>query len=172
MIPGPIPYGYHRMPLSQDVTRSAVSATERRDPTNEVVGANVAAGADSGRGAAVKHRYVITIERSDAPGIRVLTQRRWRDDAELAHSILVLDAREKLGLMKTRLPDSCMLPPDPRNGVLRTAIVGPLTIKLSLRNTSHGDISAPPRSDPAWLRVGSVIGGGAVLLGFLWSVFG
>jgi hypothetical protein len=110
----------------------------------------ISGGAGAGQGA--NYRYVITVDRNDEPGTRLLTQgHRWRGDAQLAYSFHISDARKKF-----RMPNDVLSRLDTRSdrraGVLHAVKVGPETITLRRRKPSDVNITAPP---PKWVRAKS-----------------
>jgi hypothetical protein len=114
------------------------------------------------------YRYVITVDRGD-PAKRASTQGHLRrDDARLAYSCRILEARKQFRMLNDPLPrlDSRF---DRRAGVLYATKVGPEIITLRRRYPSDVDI-LPPR---AWVTarasepLGTKIKDGAqALLGF------
>src|SRR5437879_103109 len=84
------------------------------------------------------YRYVITIDRNDEPGTRVLKQgHRRRADANHAQMLLIQNARKEFQvngeLSRTDTPS------DRRMGILYAIVVGPVTITLRRRTSADND---------------------------------
>jgi hypothetical protein len=135
------------------------------------------------------YRYVITVDRNDEPGNRVLKQgHRRRADADHAQMLLIENARKEF-LVKGEL-SRIDTPSDRRMGILDAIIVGPVTIILRRRTSSDNDtdIILPPA--PSKIREYIITGGitaifwGAIfiyagveygyksLIGFITSIIG
>jgi len=106
------------------------------------------------------YRYVITVDRNDDPGTRVLTQgHRKFSDAQHGYALRIQDARKEFHipgeLLKTDRRSNR------RAGFLDSVVVGPVTIILRRRNSSDSNTNitaGPPDSTAAGLVEKIIIG--------------
>lgn len=103
---------------------------------------------------ATNYRYVITVDQSPAKAETTGYMRC--DNARLAYTVRILDARKRFGMPNDTLP-RIDTRSDRRAGVLHAVKVGPETITLRRRNASDVDISPSPVLTSDTSNTGTII---------------